>query len=221
MAYYDALKAQWPSVTGATTADKLAALNALTVAGPRQLVPITSVMEYLRANNLWLRIKAATGVSQGALAAVDYNSDARATSINFDLDIVKAMLADLIANNLFTQAQSDALSSMGNSTVPWWQASGYTAPITYGDLALAGIEGAAWHYQVNSVTGPDNSGASTASVDFWSDADASTKINRQVTSITLTNADIADWAFRVSRDMATRAALAAQITTGAPNVAGA
>ena len=66
MAYYDALIAKWPTVQGADTAAKLAALNAETVSGPRKTVPIGDVVTYLRTNALWLPIKAAQATSVGA-----------------------------------------------------------------------------------------------------------------------------------------------------------
>lgn len=46
MAYYDALVAKWATLSG-TTAQKLAAINALTVAGPNQDVPVGTVVGYL------------------------------------------------------------------------------------------------------------------------------------------------------------------------------
>ena len=140
MPYYDALKTKWATLSPGTTAQKLAAINALTVAGPAQSVPISTVVNWLRMNNLWLPIKAAVafGSSPGAMAAVDLNSDLREQTIDFTLPLVGAMLADLVSHGLLSQAQSDALVAMGATTLPWWQSAGYTSPIGQGDLAAAG-----------------------------------------------------------------------------------
>lgn len=159
MAYYDNLIAKWPSLTSTTTADKLAEINALTVAGPRKPVPIAEVMDYLRTNNLWLPIKQSaaklaagdTTASLGAAAAVDLNDDMRMQNINFDLQIVQEMLADLVAHNLLSQAHSDALNAMGNSTVPWWQANGYKRQISKGDVVVAGLDSATGYSAVIST----------------------------------------------------------------------
>lgn len=113
---------------------KLEQLNAETVSGPRRIVPIATVMEYLRTNNLWPSIVAARVVSPGAAAAVDYNSDSRTHSINLDLPIVQAMLDDLVARNLLTDEQRTTIYRMGNTVVPWWQSAGFSSPIGTGDL---------------------------------------------------------------------------------------
>lgn len=113
---------------------KLSQINALTVAGPRQLVPISTVMEYLRSHNLWLPIKNAQAGSPGAAAAVDYNSDMRAETIDFDLPIVQAMLDDLVSHQLLTLEQRGTIDAMATSRVPWWQDAGFTSPIGTGDL---------------------------------------------------------------------------------------
>jgi hypothetical protein len=140
MSYYDALIAKWPTLAAGTVSDRLAAINALTVPGPSAPVPIVAVTEYLRSNNLWLAIKAATATSPGAAAAVDYNSDTRAQTIDFSLPIVGQMLADLVGRALLSQQQSDAMVALGATTLPWWKANGYRAPITGQDLVEAGLQ---------------------------------------------------------------------------------
>lgn len=143
MAYYDALVAKWATLTG-TTAQKLATVNVLTVTGPTRPVSIVDVMAYLRQNNLWMPIKAATAISPGAAAAVDLSTDLRATTIDFTLPVVAGMLADLVAHALLTQAQSNALTAMSNTTIPWWQATvaqgggGLSSPVSQSDLSAAG-----------------------------------------------------------------------------------
>lgn len=156
MAYYDALIAAWngatqppagvtgAALTGLTTAQKLAAVNGWTVVGPNVPIPVLQVMTYLRTNNLWMAIKAATATSNGAAAAVDYNSDPRVQTLDVSLAIVQGMLADLVTHTLLTQAQSDAIKAMGSPLLPWWQASvaagggGLSGPVSNPDLVAAG-----------------------------------------------------------------------------------
>lgn len=138
MAYYDALIAKWSTATSGTTQQKLDAINALTVPGPNAPVPVLQVMTYLRTNNLWMAIKAAVTTSQGAAAAVDYNSDPRVQTLDVSLAIVQGMLADLVTHSLLSQAQSDAIVAMGTPPIPWWQANGYGEPIGVGFLNNAG-----------------------------------------------------------------------------------
>ena len=144
MTYYDALVAKWATLAPGTTAQKLSVINALTVPGANMPVPVLQVMTYLRTNNLWMAIKAATAASAGAAAAVDYNSDQRVQTLDVSLPIVRGMLADLVTHGLLSQAQSDAIIAMGTPSLPWWQATvaqgggGYSSPISLSDLAAAG-----------------------------------------------------------------------------------
>lgn len=119
---------------------KLDQVNALTVAGSRQMVPIAAVMGYLRANNLWLPIRAAQASSEGAAAAVDYNTDPRTVSIDFDLPIVQLMLDDLVAHDLLSTEQRAELDAMASSQLPWWQNAGFTSPIGTGDLEAVMVQ---------------------------------------------------------------------------------
>jgi len=146
MAYYDALIAKWAALTG-TTEEKLSAINALTVAGPPQLVPIANIMAYLRANNLWLPIKAnalSASPNPAAEAWLDLNQDLRAEHIDMTLAVWGAGLGALVQAGLLTQEQANAISAMGTTTVSWCEANGYPfidagrGNLGGGDLAAAG-----------------------------------------------------------------------------------
>lgn len=113
---------------------KLAAINALNVAGPRRLVPIVQAMDYLRANSLWLPIKLAASSKMSAAAVVDLNEDPRAQSIDFDLPVVQGLLAELVSDGLLSQDQANALEGLSHTATPWWQDAGYTSPISGSDL---------------------------------------------------------------------------------------
>lgn len=136
MTYYDALVAEWPSLSG-TTQEKLDAINTLMVPGPSVPVPVLKVMTYLRTNNLWMAIKAS--VSPGAQAAVDYNEDPRVQTIDLSLPVVQGMLADLAAHSLLTLPQIGEIIALGKTSVTWWAANGYARPFDLGDIEAAGL----------------------------------------------------------------------------------
>lgn len=139
MAYYDALIAFWPSVTGDSTAVKLAALNAMTAAGPDQKVLIVDATNYLRINGVWLGIKAAAGTVPAAAAAVDIVQDLRQDTLDFSLPIIPYLVGALVTAELITQDQADGLTALKNTIVPWWQANGYPREFDLGDIAAAGL----------------------------------------------------------------------------------
>jgi hypothetical protein len=135
-----ALSTTWATLTG-TTAEKLAAINALMVVGPVQPVPIVDVVSYMREVSVWLPIRAAAAASppnEAAAAAVDLNTDPRTLTIDFTLPIVVEMMAMLVSSALITQAQSNAIVAMGAATIPWWQANGFGAPLNLNVLAANG-----------------------------------------------------------------------------------
>lgn len=218
MAYYDALIAKWPDMSGDTTAAKLSALNAERVAGPVQGVTVVQVMTYLWTNGLWLPMLAAAnaGTSNGAIAAVALLEDRTRETIDFSLPTATALLADLVSKSLLTQAQSDAIVAMGTQQVPWWQANGYPEPISYGDLAMASLESLTpWAYSVASVTGPDALGNTTVALDIWDTVAPDTKHRLSTKSQTMDAAAVESYATRQMRLFANRAALAATIEVGA------
>lgn len=141
MGHYDALIAKWATLSG-TTAGKLAAINALTVPGTPQLVPVWKVVTYLRENGLWLCIKAST--APGAQTAVDYNADQRVENIDVTLPATQAMLANLIENSLVSAEQAAAITAMAQTSLPWWSTpidhggGGLSSPVTEADLVNAG-----------------------------------------------------------------------------------
>lgn len=138
---YAALKSEiaLPAYAGMTDDQIAATLNAKTVAGPDRQVPIIVLTKYLREAGAWLPIRAAAvaGTSQGAIAAVDYNSDLRAATIDMDAPIVAAMLADLVGHGLLTQAQSDAMVALKATTIPYLSTLGWSVNVTAADVAAA------------------------------------------------------------------------------------
>ena len=73
MAYYDALKAEWATLTG-TTAEKLAAIDALTVAGPNIDVAPSAIVAYLALGGklaALLKYAASPPATEAGLAAAN------------------------------------------------------------------------------------------------------------------------------------------------------
>ncbi len=150
MAYYDALVAEWATLTG-TTADKLAAIDALTVAGPNVDVAPAAIVAYLAlAGKLAALLKyaaappaSAAGVAAANLAAVlamGSNAPSFAMSqpgVYAQMDAMRGARAGAAASGL-SAAAAAALLALAATTTPWWRAAGYSSPIGAGDLAAAG-----------------------------------------------------------------------------------
>lgn len=150
MAYYDALKTQWAGLSG-TTAQKLAAINAMTVAGPSQNVAPSAIVAYLALNlKLAPLLKYAAnapateaGACAEELAAIlqmGSNAPTFETSNPAVLATVTGMLQAISADSASGLTASDvtALLALAATTVPWWQANGYTSPFSQADLDAAG-----------------------------------------------------------------------------------
>lgn len=154
MAYYDALKTAWAALpSGDTTAQKLTAINAATVAGPAQDVPIGDVVAYLalqgKLSGLQAYVMAGTGNATALTAAKELltllstpsvtvfrmsNAETYATVQNFLEDLA----ADSGSGSGITSADVTNLLALAATAEPWWQSAGYTSPISLNDLEAAG-----------------------------------------------------------------------------------
>lgn len=80
-------------------------------------VPIADVQAYLQTQGLWWNIKAVAAdvahPAQSAAIAVLDVANARYENIDMTLPIVAQMLGGLVATNVITQANMDALVGMG------------------------------------------------------------------------------------------------------------
>lgn len=159
MAYYDALRTEWATLSG-STADKLAEINALTIPGPAQDVTVRSVVgmlllngAYLRASNFAKSTPTGDATHDAALVAMQTlmawltvpNAPDVQMSNPTTFGAVKAMGDAALAQELaspnstgFTQPVHDALLALAATTIPWWQSAGYTSPINQNDLEAAG-----------------------------------------------------------------------------------
>jgi hypothetical protein len=158
MAYYDALVAKWPSVTGANTAAKLANLNGQTVAASgTQDVSASAIFNVLLGTLEWGNIELMsrplpTGTLGPVLNAADANvakliTFARIVQSGITIPTSNAAIATSL-NSLLTQMVTAHLIAAGTQTtivalatpppVPWWQSNGYLGPINLNDLAAAG-----------------------------------------------------------------------------------
>jgi hypothetical protein len=152
MTNYAPLQAEWPNLSG-TTAQKIATLNAMTVAGPNQDVPVSSVVAYLA-----LDLKLATLKNYAASPPSGSNASVVAVAQNFvamlsvneppPFEMSNPMIYSAISGFLTTLATDTntgivtadvtALLALAATTLPWWEANGYAGPITGDDLAAAG-----------------------------------------------------------------------------------
>lgn len=134
MAYYDLLIAHWPSVSGATTAIKLAALNAENVTGS---IPATFPL---------------TGDQiRGCLDFTEFNSLTAAKQdvilhLCSDVNLVGgsgSFVGKLFANYYSTMLAGPtiaALTALAQAVVqPWWKANGYPRAFDLGDISTAGL----------------------------------------------------------------------------------
>lgn len=152
MAYYDALKAKWATLTG-TVADKLTAINAATVVGPRVDVAISSVVGYLALQAKLSTLQAyasnppTSAVPQAVVAAKELVTLIATPSIHiFQLtdantyaavsNFLNALAGD--AGTGIVASDVTALLGMAETTVSWWSANGYSSPISQTDLDAAG-----------------------------------------------------------------------------------
>ncbi|MDX2221129.1 MAG: hypothetical protein SFV21_00180 [Rhodospirillaceae bacterium] len=148
--YYNALRVKWPTVAGADTAARLAALNAETVAGPPRDVRTSEVLGFLALAGLTTAIEdwvAANPMPSAARTAAKEllriisspHVQSIETSAPAKLAVVDGMLSALVAASVITAEHKTALLALAATTRPWWQASGYTAPISANDLDAAGL----------------------------------------------------------------------------------
>ena len=158
MTYYDALKATWATLpAGDTTAQKLAAVNALTVAGPNIDVQVSAVVAYLALN---LKLAAllkyaanAPATEAGACAAelaallnMGSNAPNFATSQPAVYNALQTMLTAMASdtNSGITSSDVTALMALAATEVPWWQATvaqgggGLNGLVSQADLDVAG-----------------------------------------------------------------------------------
>jgi hypothetical protein len=157
MAYYDALKATWATLPSSdSTAQKLAAINAMTVAGPNVDVPVSAVVGYLGLNGRLSTLSkyagnapaTSAGVAGAELVAIINcpNAPDFASSNSTTYQIIQEMLTALAgdANSGISSADVTNLLGLAATTIRWWEATvaegggGLSSPVTPDDLAAAG-----------------------------------------------------------------------------------
>jgi hypothetical protein len=149
MAYYTALITAWNGATqpptgvtgtaltgGMTTAQKLAAVNAWTVTGS---VPTTLYCTGPQLANCinYAEFKALTAQQQSNLLALCANPGPLMGGSSQTAFLVDGMILDYFTNH--SGPTIVALTALAQASVqPWWQANGYTSPISVDDLIKAG-----------------------------------------------------------------------------------
>lgn len=162
MTYYAALLARWANLPSSdTTAQKLAAINALTVAGPNVNVSVQSAVGVLLLSGAYPTLAAfaqttapagnatyaaALGAAKTLMA---WFSVPNAPSIELSLPAVYAVVQGMgnaiVTQEMatpgstgFTSAVLSSLLALATTEIPWWQASGYPAPFSGKNLQAAG-----------------------------------------------------------------------------------
>jgi len=206
MAYYDALVAKWPTVSGATATDKLANLNAemATGAAIAAMIPPTDIVNAIVPADLGaltdIELRRLTLALQGS--AVDVSSGTN----------TRAFLVALFSGKPSAATLATLVAQYDTPQVSWPRANGYPE-ITMADLILAGLVGSAnWSYSVVAVT---RSGDTVNAKVSFSEVTSGYNSIRKLSRVGLTDADIKAWAFDTVRKLATSNPQA--VTIGGPN----
>ena len=111
------------------------AISAMTVTA-RELVPLWQIKVAGLQAGWWLAVKAAVATNAAAAVWFEYYDDPRFENIDMDLVTTQTVLGGLVASNLVTQAQADAVSAMADVTKPkydhCWPGEVFTARATGG-----------------------------------------------------------------------------------------
>lgn len=164
MPYYDALIEKWPNVSGETTGEKLANLNAeLVPSEEKQDVKVSSVAGKLMLSGKFARVaqfaqgtpsgdELHDGALQGAQLLMTLIQLPNAPDFNTADPTVYAQVAAMIGamrayeeqnpdTTGVTQELHDALLGLAEKPeVPWWKANGYSSSFSTNDLDAAQIE---------------------------------------------------------------------------------
>ena len=159
----DALSTQWNTITStypsAAPALKLAVLNSMMVSGPTADVDVAQVGLYLAAEGklaglmvyaqkAYASIMAGTSVTPAQVAAAQFWSLLQipnfvhfTTSIGATYTTIQNMLTLVASDGASGLTNDDVESLLGLATrsVYWWQANGYSAPITMAQITAAGL----------------------------------------------------------------------------------
>ena len=152
MAYYDALIAKWATLTG-TAEEKLAAINALTLVNDVEVSAVEGMLSLagsLTAMEDWIAANPSPSATRTAIKELlrTISSPHTFTFVTSNPQVLAALtqsLSLMVAANLITQAQMDALLALSNSATPWVTAgvgqggAGLSGPCTLDDLAAAGL----------------------------------------------------------------------------------
>lgn len=149
---YSPLTALWPSLPAGTTAEKIAAVNAMTTSGTPRDVAVGDVQGYLDLNGLlpairtWVASNPAAGIAltaaQGLIDVLESPHIAVFQMSNSTVYTeIEGMLNALAASPpaLLSATNVSNLLALAATTIPWWQANGFPAPLTTNDAAAAGL----------------------------------------------------------------------------------
>lgn len=135
MAYYDALIAEWPNITGANTAAKLANLNALPVTGAVPAVFTFTGQQLFNCLD-WTEFFSLTAAQQTQILEI---CAMPFVMTGGQASFVGKMFVAFYSGKLGGPTIA-ALTALAKAiTQPWWAANGYPRPFDLGDIAAAGL----------------------------------------------------------------------------------
>lgn len=136
MTDYTAFIAEWALQTG-TTAQKLAAMNALTATGAIPTSFYVTGSQVLNCIN-WTEFAALTAQQQSNLLMLCNCPGQLLTGSGNTSNLTTGMIIAYFTNH--SGPTVTALTALAKATTqPWWQANGYPAPFNMNDVAAAGV----------------------------------------------------------------------------------
>jgi hypothetical protein len=151
-----ALRAVWPE-HGSLPA-KIALVNSMEVPGPTQDIPLSAIRERLaprmghlecfalaartREIRAWLRMPPVSQSVTSAVYLLQLLASAERAIGQHKLPVLKSLLADLAGDEAsgVSRELADEVLALSRSTVPWWQAHGFSQPgVGVYDAIAAGV----------------------------------------------------------------------------------
>lgn len=134
MAYWDVFVTKWGTLNPGTTAQKLAQLNAITVAAAQPaIVDVNKIKNAIVAADF-------TSLTQLQVSQMSFLLTGNSVVDASPGTMIRAVFQSIFAGKATTLANLSALvSPFDNATIPWTQANGYPTPASLNDTIAAGV----------------------------------------------------------------------------------
>lgn len=136
MAYYDAFKTHWATLTPGSTTAKLAQINAEVVTGAIPATfPMTGAQLFTLIN--WTEFMALTATQQATIWNVIQLAAKQPLTGGAGTTLANAFTVSMFPPAGATITAFAAFAK--GIAAPWWQANGYTSPLNDADCTAAGV----------------------------------------------------------------------------------